>query len=255
MKMPFLQLTFVKTMSLCIFKGQYLVFFIALLSQAFAVPVSALTWREVTETCPLTGETFTRQAVNSYTRMGMQLDLKPVGALVAPVPPPVCPDSGFVMYREDFSEADIAYFRKLVATPEFRDIRAGNTDYFVAAYQAEKRGADRLDVAFLMLQATWEADTEPARYDRYARIAMTRFEDYDRSGDAERLSETWWTVKLLIVNFRRRLGQFDAAADLLAELPLAGQPADSGIRMVMERLGRLISERKASAAEIAPRQP
>lgn len=227
----------------------------ALLAVAFAAPSSALTWRETTETCPLTGETFTHQAVNSWFRSGMQIDLKPLGALVAPVPPPVCPDSGFVVYREDFSETDIAFFRTLVATPEFREIRDGNSDYFVAAYQAEQRGEERLDVAFLMLQASWEADAEPVRYARYARIAMTHFEDYDRSGAAERQSETWWTVKLLIVNFHRRLGEFDTAADLLAELPLAGEPADSGIRTVMERLGRLISERKANAAEIAPRQP
>ena len=250
-----MQLIFVKSMGLRIFRAQSLSLLFILLTVAFAAPAPALTWHETTATCPLTGEIFAYREVNSWYQSGMRLDLKPLGALVAPVPPPVCPGSGFVMYREGFSEADIAFFRNLVTTREFRNIRDNETDYFVAAYEAEQNGEDPLEVAFLMLQATWEAEAEPARYDRYVRFAVTHFADYDRSGDAERLSETWWTVKLLIVNFHRRLGEFDAAADLLAELPLAGEPSDSGIRTVMGRLGRLISERKATAAEIAPRQP
>ncbi len=222
---------------------------------ALAASAAALTWREVTETCPLTGQTFTRQTVNSYSRFGMQLDLKPIGALVAPLPPPVCPDSGFVVYRENFSEADIAFFRALVATPEFQQIRARNTDYFVAAYEAEELDEEPAVVAFLLLQATWEVDDETARYKHYARRALSVFDAYDRTGAEQSKSERWWAVKFLIVNLHRRLGEFDVAADKLAQLPLVLEPPGSAYRAVSERLGRLISERDPRAAEVQAGQP
>lgn len=226
-----------------------------LLALAAVAPAHALTYAETTVTCPLDGKEFQYQAVASYSRFGMQLDLKPLGALVAPIPLPVCPRSGFVMYRDDFTGADIAFFKKLVATPEYRELRRAHSDYFVAAHQAGKRGEDAFDVAYLTLQASWEVDEEPARYEKYARAALARFQDYDASRAALRASQEWWTAKLLIVNLHRRLAEFDRAADLLAELPLQTEPEDSGYRVVAERLSRLISERKSKPAEIAPRQP
>jgi len=33
----------------------------------------------------------------------VRLDLKPMGALIAPNPLPVCPDNGFVVYKKEFT--------------------------------------------------------------------------------------------------------------------------------------------------------
>lgn len=227
---------------------------VAVLSALPARPASALTYAEETIVCPLDGRSFTYQAVASYSQFGMQLDLKPIGALVAPIPLPVCPASGFVMYRDDFSDQDIAFFRDVVEGAEYRTIRAANSDYFVAAWQAGKLGEDAFEVAFLSLQASWEVDGEPEKYERYARIALSRFREYDKSRAAENLSEKWWAAKLLIVNLHRRLGEFDPAGTQLAELPTADQPADSGYRVVGDRLKELIAKKDSAAAEIVPRR-
>lgn len=217
-------------------------------------PVSALTFSDETYTCPLDGKTFTYQAVASYSQFGMQLDLRPIGALVAPIPMPVCPDSGFVIYRDDLSDAEISISRRLVQTPEYRALREFETDYFVAAYQAGKLGEDAWTIAILTVQATWEVQENRKKYQHYAALAMTRLEEggkeYTSAGGT---NEQWWTARLLVVNFHRRLGEFDTAGKLLAELPYPDEPEDSGYRAVGERLADLIARKDSAAAEIAPR--
>lgn len=217
-------------------------------------PASALTYGEKTETCPLDGKPFTYQAVASYTQFGMQLDLRPIGALVAPIPLPVCPESGFVVYREDYSEQDIAFFRDLVRTSEYRTIREDNTDYFVAAHQVDRLDGDSWTIAFLTLQATWEVQDQPAMYRRYAELALERFETagatLSRGGED---AEKWWVAKLIPVNLHRRLGRFEAARLMLAELPYLDEPEDSGVRQVGLRLRDLIAAKDPAPAEVAPR--
>jgi len=54
------------------------------------------------------------------------------------------------------------------------------------------------------------------------------------------------------VNFHRRLGEFDTAQSLLAELPYADEPGDSRYRTIGERLAGLIRRKDYAAAEIVP---
>jgi len=217
-------------------------------------PVQALTLFDKTFTCPLDGKTSTYRAVNSYSQFSMQLDLRPIGALVAPVPLPTCKDSGFVIYRDDFDDAEIALCRRLVQSPEYRVLREFETDYFVAAYQAGKLAEDAWTVAILTLKATWEVQEDPAKYNHYAALALTRLEeagrDYSRTGET---GKQWWTAKLLVVNLHRRLGEFDRAEQLLAELPYDDVPGESGYRTLGVRLANLIARKNAAAAEVAPR--
>lgn len=218
------------------------------------LPAAALTYGDEPYTCPLDGKTSSYQAVRSYSQFGSQLDLRPVGALVAPVPLPVCRDSGFVIYRDDFDDREVALFRRLVKTPEYRVLRESETDYFVAAYQAGKLGEDAWLVAILTLQATWEAQGDPNKYDHYAALAITRLQEAGRDlSRAGKSSQQWWTIKLLVVNLYRRLGEFDTAQSLLTELPYVDEPADSRNRTVGERLAGLIRRKDYAAAEIVPR--
>lgn len=237
--------TIIRTARLCL---------LAALPVLLSQPASALTFREETATCPLDGKTFPYQAVNSYSQFGMQLDLRPVGALVAPIPMPVCEDSGFVIYRGDFDDDEISAARRLVRTPEYSALRDSETDYFLAAYQADKLGEDAWTVAVLTLRATWEVQDDPEKYRRYATLAMTRLEeagkDYSPTGET---GEKWWTLNLLLVNFHRRLGEFDSAARLLAGLPYRDESEDSGYRIVGERLADLIADKHPAPAEVAPR--
>ena len=217
-------------------------------------PALALAYSDVTYTCPLDGETFSYQAVNSYSQSGMQLDMRPIGALVAPRPMPVCPGSGFVVYRDDFNDEEISIFRQLVQAPEYRALREAETDYFVAAHQAGKLGEDTWTIAILTLQATWEVQEKPEKYSRYAVLALTRLEEAGKDiSPVGESREQWWTAKLLVVNFHRRLSKFDAAERLLAELPYPDEPEDSGYRAVGERLADLIARKESAVAELEPR--
>lgn len=233
------------------------IFWVCLLASLLAwlpQPASALTFGDETVTCPLDGKTFTYQAVVSYSQFGMQLDMRPIGALVAPIPMPVCRDSGFVIYRDDFNDAEISASRRLVQSPEYLALRGSETDYFVAAYQAGKLDEDAWEIAILTLQATWEVQENPKKYKHYAALALTRLEEAGKNfAHAGETGEQWWTVKLLVVNFHRRLGELDEAARLLAELPYADEPEESGYRVVGERLAALIARRESAVAEIAPR--
>jgi len=216
-------------------------------------PATALTLSDEAAICPLDGKLSTYQAVNSFSRFGMQLDLRPIGALLAPLPMPVCQDSGFVIYRDDFDDEEIALARRLVQTPEYRVLRELETDYFIAAYQAGKLGEDPWTIAILTLQATWEVQENPMKYNHYAALTVTRLDeaakDYSPAGET---GEQWWMARLLIVNFHRRLGEFDAAKILLTGLPYADDPGPSGYRTIGERLADLIARKDSAAAEIAP---
>lgn len=229
-------------------------FFPVILLIWLSQPALALTFSEETATCPLDGKTFPYRAVASYSQFGMQLDLRPTGALLAPIPMPVCPNSGFVIYRDDFEDGEISAARRLVRTPEYVAMRETETDYFVAAYQASVLGEDAWTVAILTVQATWEAQDDPEKYRRYAALTMTRLKeagkDYSPIGET---GEKWWTTNLLLVNFHRRLAEFERAAKLLAELPYQKEAEDSGYRIVGERLADLIAAKDSAPAEVAPR--
>lgn len=215
-------------------------------------PAAALTMGKKKMKCPLSGVPMTATVVNSYTRFGMRLDLKPIGALIAPFPLPVCPDSGFVVYRDDFSVNELDAFRKLVKTVEFKTLRKANTDYFMAAYQAEKIGAKPRELAHLTLQASWEADGDRARYVRYATLALERYRA--TRATAEKSSQRWRTAQLLVVNFHRRLGQFEEAKQALAALPTDKKPAKSVYRKVAGRLNDLIAQKNDDPAQLRPRK-
>lgn len=241
-------------MSAAVFNGFFRLFLFAALLAGLSQPASALTFREVPYTCPLDGKAFTFRAVNSYSQFGMQLDLRPTGALAAPRPMPVCPGSGFVVYRKELNDEQISIFRQLVQAPEYRALREAETDYFVAAHQAGKVREDAWLIATLTLRATWEVQETPEKYNRYAALALTRMEeavkDFLPAGEN---AEKWWMGKLLIVNFHRRLGEFDAAGKLLAELPYSDEPDDSGHRAAGERLAALIVNKESAAAQLKPK--
>src|SRR4051812_36684612 len=68
---------------------------------------AALTMFDLEVTCPIDGKAFTTKAVAIYRQTGMRLDTKPLGSLLAPMPLPVCPDNGFVVYKSDFTDTEL----------------------------------------------------------------------------------------------------------------------------------------------------
>lgn len=185
----------------------------------------ALTLRDVEYTCPLDGKKFTAKSVMSQTRFGKCLDMKPFGALVAPMPLPKCPESGFVMYKAKFSDAELAKIRAYVASKEYQELRKVNTDYAMAALIQGLLDEPVAQRAFTLLQASWEAKSS-TQYKEYALEAVKVLRGILNHPKAEIKKEQRIAMSFVLGELLRRLGEFEAAekhfSTLLSELTAAG---------------------------------
>ena len=179
--------------------------------------VHALTLFNAEFICPIGGEKFTAEVVGSYSQFGMRLDFKPLGALIAPIPLPVCPQNGFVMYKSEFSETELDQLKPLVLSDDYRRNRAEHTDYYMVAYLRERMGADSLELGFLYLKASWEAENKPGLLTSYRSLALAKFDELLMLDNSQ--SEQWWIAAIVAAELERLLGHFEAAEVRLAKLP------------------------------------
>ncbi len=188
-----------------------------LVATATVTQVYALTLFDAEFICPIGGEKFTAKAVGSYSQFGMRLDFKPLGALIAPIPLPVCPQNGFVMYKSEFTETELDKLKPLVLSDEYRRNRAENTDYYMVAYLRERMGADSLELGFLYLKASWEAEDKPTTLTSYRSFAFAKFDEFLMRDKSQ--SQQWWTAAIAAAELERLLGHFEAVEVRLAKLP------------------------------------
>jgi hypothetical protein len=189
---------------------------IALIMAAWAVPASAGFPVEIKMTCPVGGESFTHITTGSYSTFGQRPDGKPYGSWRFPLAMPECPSNALVVYRE-FKAEEIPALTALVASPEYQALR-GETQYFRASWlSARLEPEDRTGAAFLLLQASWEADEDPALKARYQRAFADAAEAI--APEAENLDTLF--LRFRLANARRELGGFDAARAALDSLPIA----------------------------------
>lgn len=180
----------------------------------------AVTTYRVQVTCPIDGQQFTTTMMSSYFQSGVRLDSKPVGSVIAPYPLPVCPGNGFVMYKSDFSNAEIDALRLIVSSTEFVRLRGENTDYYMAAYVAERVGSSDYELGNMYVKASWEAERDRSQLvDQYRSLALAKLdafvkEETDRSND-------WWVASVLAAEMDRLLGHFDAVEARFNTLPVA----------------------------------
>ena len=108
--------------------------------------------------CPIGGEKFKYTSTGSYSTFGARPDGKPYGSWIFPMPIPVCPSNLLPIYAK-FSAEEIARLDPLVRSAEYRAMAAVNKPYFNAAWLMEKSGAKPEAVAWMIVKASWEADT------------------------------------------------------------------------------------------------
>ena len=178
--------------------------------------------------CPIDGKTFTAPAISAYVIRAVRLDLKPLGALIAPNPLPVCPENGFVVYKKEFTPAEIAAIKPIVLSPDYRQLRDDHTDYYMAAYVKERVGADDYDIGQTYLQASWEAERDRPQsvVYHYRSLALGKPDAFLKQDHSR--SEQWWTASLLVGELERMLGHFDAAEARLKALPYKQAKATLG---------------------------
>lgn len=163
--------------------------------------------------CAVGGERFTHTGTASYSTWGQRPDGKPYGSWEFPMPLPVCPGNGLVMYR-DFTKPELKQLPALLASDAYK-VLAGDSSYYRAAWLERSLKGDG-DSLWLVLQASWQVDEDPVRKARYQReFAQGAEAEPAKPGDAR-----WMGIQGRAANARRELGEFDAAKADLARLEI-----------------------------------
>jgi len=136
---------------------------------------NALVIRATPMICPIDGEKFEAYLSLSYTIAGRYLDLKPYGAVAAPQPVAKCPTSGFLIWKDNFSEEELARLSDFLQTETWRKLKEHHTDYYLIAKLQEHVDYSPSHVRFTLLQATWEAKSQ-YQYRLYATEALKAYE-------------------------------------------------------------------------------
>jgi len=218
---------------------------ILLLSRIFAA--NAMTLYEVELTCPIDGTKFMATLAGSGTSFGMFLDTKPYGPTPAPWPLAQCPSNGFVLYKDNFSNEEIARLRPFVESAEYQVLRRENTNYYLAARLRIHQGENAADVAFVFLQATWEAK-DPSQYQKYAAEALQAYEEALTRPYAD--PKQWLTDQLLAGELERRLGRFEKAAARFRTLSGRDELRDGFLRQIVDLQMQLIGARNAAPEKV-----
>lgn len=219
---------------------------LAILSLGWAASASAMTMARQDFVCPIDGEEFQADVAMSGTQFGRQLDRKPIGPMPAPWPLPKCPTSGFVMFKREFTADEVAKFKRFVATAEYSQMQAVETDYFLAARLSQFLGEPDEDVAWRLLQATWEARPGGAQYQRYAGEALKAFKRLLARSALD--AATRLNGQLLAGELERRLERFDEAKIRFVELQK--QPGlDAAVVRTIEQQLELIDRQDPGPAQ------
>jgi hypothetical protein len=198
-----------------------------------ASAAGARTLGSVERVCPFTGTRFSGRIDSSGTRFCTRLDRKPIGPIGSPPEVPVCPDDGFIVFKESFSEAELATLRPWIGSDDYKKLTASETTYFRYAETLRRLGGPSEEVGWRLVQASWQVEREPERYKRYVAAAVRELE----TGSGETL--------LLAAELERRTGQFDSARAKLERLQK--QPdLSEGVRAVVERELVFVSERDST---------
>jgi hypothetical protein len=210
---------------------------LAVISMAASLAVAtgwanALTTYESTAICPIDGKEFTATMVASSYQSGMRLDSRPLGALIAPYPYPVCPGNGFVMYQDEFSEDQLRAIRAIVLSDDYQRLRNEHTNYYMVAYVKERLEGNDYDLGDMYLRASWEAEIErPSLVQQYQALAIAKYDAFVKR-DSTR-SKDWWFATVVAAELDRLLGHFDAVE---ARLDGLARPPNSGLQQAIGQI-------------------
>lgn len=223
-----------------------------LILAAVLCPAAALagTPVQVKVKCPVGGQEFSHTTTASYSTFGARPDGKPYGSWLFPLMMPICPVNGLVAYRE-FSPAELDRLADLIATPEYRDLRNTETAYYRAAWLERMLKPGSEAVAWLLLQASWEADGAPAQRAQYLRA-------FAEAAAATKLEPGLRQIglQLRIANAWREIGAFERAREVMTAIDFDAPPPPGdrdfkaemkGTRDYAARLLAVIDRRDASS--------
>jgi hypothetical protein len=205
---------------------------------------SALLYKEEAFKCPIGGKGFITNIPRSSHQVGTRTDDKPFGMLEAPWPHPVCPENGFVIYKDKFTNKEIENIKPYIFSAEYQEYRSSKeTDYFLLAKMFEYQKKPIHQIADMYLKASWEAEGGP-NYNRYLRLALGAFE-LSLKQDNTHIKPNWhW--QYMLVELNRLLGNFKVATVELENLKALNRTDD--YRLSRQRFEQdLIQERNFRA--------
>lgn len=205
-----------------------------------------------TRTCPIGGERFPFTTTMSYSTWGARPDGKPFGSWEFPLALPDCPRNGLVVY-EEFSEADLARLRPLVASEEYQALRRrGDTTYYRAYWLMRRMDSPAPNTLWMLVQASWQVDGNPEMRRRYLEELVAAAPLLGEPRDVPTIA-----VRSRVINALRELGRFEEAAAMLEATPVDQiAPESSQVRSTADwrghyrNLARIIARRDASIEPI-----
>jgi uncharacterized protein (DUF2225 family) len=159
--------------------------------------------------CPVCHTAFKAVIDLSSSRHGMRLDLKPVGPIPAPWVIPKCPKCGFIVYKQEWEEAEQLKVQQLVNSEEYKKILPDNSTYFILARIYEYVGMDDFEIAHTYLKASWQVEHDKAKCAKYLEESLKKFEAF-LAASKDKTNERIMS-ELVSGEIERRLGRFDQA--------------------------------------------
>lgn len=166
--------------------------------------------------CPIGGKSFTHMTTASYSTWGYRPDGKPYGSWEFPLELAKCPGNGLVIF-DKFSDDEVKKLEALVESAEYRALRETETNYFLAAWLMERLGRPAIDSAWMLVQASWQADGRPDLKARYQALYVDRIRALPKPAEGG----DWLFMQGRAVNGLRELKRFDEARALLSSLDLS----------------------------------
>jgi hypothetical protein len=209
----------------------------------FAASAATLadTYQDVEHTCPIDGQKFKWRAVMSASFWGQRLDGRIRGATPVPWPHPVCPASGFMMYREerDMTPDYIAKARALVRTEEYRRLRATESPHFLGGYSAEKLGEEPWRVLNLYQDAAWDMENRRSdKHPAYLRVVVEKMRAIQATQGAG--GDEWTVTQVRVAEVLRQAGDFDQARMATEAVPAGQIEKYAGLKRVIEEMRKRI---------------
>lgn len=168
-----------------------------------------------TFTCPIGGQKFKATVYGSYFGYGGRPDGRPLGTMRGYVPPPECPGNHLILYR-DFSPAEIARLKPLIASAQYRGLLETDTVFYRIAWLEHALDPQSPAYVWYLLRATWYVDQDPEKKTRYRAHFLAVAEAVPaQPSDIKSL-----TLRLRVLNVYRETGQFDRALKGLQALPV-----------------------------------
>jgi hypothetical protein len=213
--------------------------------------VHAHTFGTVEVICPLDGTKFKTVVDFSGTSFGMRLDLKPIGPIAAPGRIPVCPTDHFVVYKDanEFTEAEKQHLIKYVNSKEYQELAVDNSTHFLLGKIFEYLEEEVLNIAHVYLKASWQVESTPEKYQKYANESLKKFKLFLSNSDKK--DDTWQTSQLVAGELERRLKRFDDAKKRFSSLKKLPESKNGIIARIISYQLELI-DKKDSAAYAIP---